>query len=87
MKRVIPINGLFIWPPFISGDEQVAGKVKKLALAPAGDGFYRKLLQARENSGNRDFRECAKPYRKKPDDHDEIQELADPPGAAAKVHW
>lgn len=42
-------------PPFYYAEAGVAGKLKKMAMSPAGDNLYSKLMEARQNTGNHDL--------------------------------
>ena len=80
-----PITAVYL-PPFYYAETGVAGKLKKLALAPAGDRLYRKLLEARENSGNPGLSVNVEAIQEKTGMiYDEIQADAIRQAAAAKV--
>ena len=46
-----PVTAIYL-PPFYYAEAGVAGKLRKLVSVPAGDKLYRKLLEARERTGN-----------------------------------
>lgn len=80
-----PVTAVYL-PPFYYAEAGVAGKLKKLALAPAGDRLYRKLLEARENSGNPGLSVDVEAIQEKTGMiYDEIQADAIRQAAAAKV--
>ncbi|MDE6816609.1 MAG: AAA family ATPase, partial [Lachnospiraceae bacterium] len=80
-----PITAVYL-PPFYYAETGVAGKLKRLALAPAGDRLYRKLLEARENSGNPGLSVNVEAIQEKTGMiYDEIQADAIRQAAAAKV--
>ena len=80
-----PITAVYL-PPFYYAEVGVAGKLKKLATVPAGDKLYRKLLEARKNTGNPNLSVDVEAIQEKTGmDYDEIQADAIRQAATAKV--
>ena len=80
-----PVTAIYL-PPFYYAETGVAGKLKKLASAPAGDKLCQKLLEARKKTGNPDlFRGCESRTGKTGMIYDEIQADAIRKAATAKV--
>ena len=80
-----PVEAVYL-PPFYYAETGVAGRLKKLALAPAGDKLYRKLKEARERTGNPDLSVDVDAIQEKNGMvYDEIQADAIRQAAAAKI--
>ena len=80
-----PITAVYL-PPFYYAEVGVAGKLKKLASVPAGDKLYRKLLEARKDTGNPNLSVDMEAIQEKTGmDYDEIQADAIRQAATAKV--
>ena len=80
-----PITAIYL-PPFYYAEAGVAGKLKKLASAPAGDKLCQKLLEARKKTGNPDLSVDVKAVQEKTGMiYDEIQADAIRRAATAKV--
>lgn len=80
-----PVEAVYL-PPFYYAETGVAGRLKKLALAPAGDKLYRKLKEARERTGNPDLSVDVDAIQEKTGMvYDEIQADAIRQAAAAKI--
>lgn len=73
-------------PPFYYAEVGVAGKLKKLASAPAGDRLYVKLMEARKTTGNTELSVNVERIQEKIGmTYDEIQADAIRSAATAKV--
>ncbi|MBP3804105.1 MAG: ATP-dependent RecD-like DNA helicase [Oribacterium sp.] len=73
-------------PPFFYAEVGVAGKLKKLALSPAGDKLYTRLMEARKNSGNETLSVDIEAIQQKTHmEYDEVQADAIRTAATAKV--
>ena len=80
-----PVTAIYL-PPFYYAEAGVAGKLKKLASAPAGDKLCQKLLEARKKTGNPDLSVDVKAVQEKTGMiYDEIQADAIRRAATAKV--
>lgn len=80
-----PLTAVYL-PPFYYAETGVAGKLKKLSSAPAGDRLYRKLLEAREKTGNQNLSVDVEAIQEKTGMiYDEIQADAIRQAACAKV--
>lgn len=80
-----PVPAIYL-PPFYYAEAGVAGKLKKLASAPAGDKLCQKLLEARKKTGNPDLSVDVKAVQEKTGMiYDEIQADAIRRAATAKV--
>ena len=73
-------------PPIFYAEVGVAGKLKKLALSPAGDKLYTRLMEARKNSGNETLSVDIEAIQQKTHmEYDEVQADAIRTAATAKV--
>lgn len=80
-----PVTAIYL-PPFYYAEVGAAGKLKKLASSPAGDKLYRKLMEARKNTGNQSLSVNVEAIQEKIGMvYDEIQADAIRQAAAAKV--
>lgn len=80
-----PVTPVYL-PPFYYAEVGVAGKLKRLAAAPAGDRLYRKLMEARESTGNQKLSVDVEAIQEKTGmAYDEIQADAIRQAATAKV--
>lgn len=80
-----PVEAVYL-PPFYYAETGVAGRLKKLASAPAGDKLYRKLKEARERTGNPNLSVDVDAIQEKTGMvYDEIQADAIRQAAAAKI--
>lgn len=80
-----PVTAIYL-PPFYYAEVGVAGKLKKLASSPAGDKLYRRLMEARKNTGNQNLSVNVDAIQEKIGMvYDEIQADAIRQAAAAKV--
>lgn len=80
-----PVTAIYL-PPFYYAEVGAAGKLKKLASSPAGDKLYRKLMEARRNTGNQSLSVNVEAIQEKIGMvYDEIQADAIRQAAAAKV--
>ncbi len=80
-----PVTAIYL-PPFYYAETGVAGKLKKLASAPAKDKLCQKLLEAREKTGNPGLSVDVKAVQEKTGMiYDEIQADAIRKAATAKV--
>lgn len=80
-----PVTAIYL-PPFYYAEVGVAGKLKKLAMSPAGDKLYTKLMEARQNTGNPDLSVSVDLIQDKVGmTYDEIQADAIRQAATAKV--
>jgi len=80
-----PIIAIYL-PPFYYAEVGVAGKLKKLASAPAGDKLYVKLMEARKSTGNTELSVNVERIQEKIGmTYDEIQADAIRSAATAKV--
>lgn len=80
-----PVTAIYL-PPFYYAEVGVAGKLKKLASSPAGDKLYRRLMEARKNTGNQSLSVNVDAIQEKIGMvYDEIQADAIRQAAAAKV--
>lgn len=80
-----PVTAIYL-PPFYYAETGVAGKLKKLAASPAGDGLYRKLMEARAKSNNHQLSVDVERIEERVGmKYDEIQADAIRKAAAAKV--
>lgn len=80
-----PVTPIYL-PPFYYAEIGVAGKLKKLAAAPAGDKLYTRLTEAREKTGNPKLSVDVRAIQEKVGmTYDEIQADAIRQAATAKV--
>lgn len=80
-----PVTPVYL-PPFYYAEVGVAGKLKRLAAAPAGDRLYGKLMEARMRTGNQGLSVDVEAIQEKTGmAYDEIQADAIRQAATAKV--
>lgn len=80
-----PITAIYL-PPFFYAEVGTAGKLKKLAVSPAGDKLYTKLMEARRDSGNESLSVSVELIQEKVGmTYDDIQADAIRQAATAKV--
>lgn len=80
-----PVTPIYL-PPFYYAEIGVAGKLKKLAAAPAGDRLYTRLMEARAKTGNENLSVDVEAIQEKVGmTYDEIQADAIRQAATAKV--
>lgn len=80
-----PVTAIYL-PPFYYAEVGVAGKLRKLTSAPAGDCLYTRLMEAREKTGNPELSVDIEAVQKKARmTYDEIQADAIRQAATAKV--